>query len=108
MALPMDELIEKVARVLGAAYDGYADPVETPNNWANAEQAARDVIPIVLEEAAKVAVLEAHRNKANAAQYSPQEDGGDGSKEDCFTAAIACFDVAQAIRSLKGMIDVTE
>jgi hypothetical protein len=35
-----DEKREKVARAIGEVYDGSADPVEFPNNWARAIEAA--------------------------------------------------------------------
>lgn len=43
------ELVEKVARIIGAIYDGYADPIETPNNWARAETAARAAIQAMID-----------------------------------------------------------
>jgi hypothetical protein len=40
----MGEMTNRVARAIGACYDGYADPVETPHNWARATEAARAAI----------------------------------------------------------------
>lgn len=45
----MSEMIERVARVIGASYDGEADPVLTPNNWARAVEAARAAIDAMRE-----------------------------------------------------------
>lgn len=33
-----------LARAIGDAYDGYADPVDTPNNWARALTAVDEVL----------------------------------------------------------------
>jgi hypothetical protein len=41
--------LEQVARAIAEIYDGYADPVETPNNWARAISAARAAIESMLE-----------------------------------------------------------
>jgi hypothetical protein len=34
-----DTLRNRLIRIVGEAYDGYADPEETPNNWLRAESA---------------------------------------------------------------------
>ena len=37
-----------LARAIGCAYDGYADPVDTPNNWARAITAADEVLETLM------------------------------------------------------------
>lgn len=51
-------------------------------------------------EAAGVAFAEAERHKKNSLEYEAEEDGGDGSKEQCLVAAITCMEIGGAIRSL--------
>lgn len=45
----MSEMVERVARIIGDHYDGHADPVETPNNWTSAMQAARAAVEAMRE-----------------------------------------------------------
>ena len=42
-------MVERVAREVGAIYDGYADPIDTPTNWARAMSAARAAIAAIAE-----------------------------------------------------------
>jgi hypothetical protein len=39
-----ESMKEILARIIGEMYDGYADPVDTPNNWARALHAADEVL----------------------------------------------------------------
>lgn len=41
--------LERLARVIGECYDGCADPVDTPNNWGRAMEAARAVLTALRE-----------------------------------------------------------
>ena len=41
--------IERAARALGEVYDGFADPVETPQNWARAVDGVRAVIAAICQ-----------------------------------------------------------
>lgn len=45
-----DSLAEKVARAIAENYDGYADPVETPQSWARAISAAHDAMAVIRDE----------------------------------------------------------
>jgi hypothetical protein len=42
-------MIDRVARAIGEAYDGLADPELTPDNWARAVEAARSAIEAMRE-----------------------------------------------------------
>lgn len=52
----MSEMLDRVARAIGESYDGYADPVETPNNWARAVGAARAAIEAMRPELEQLSV----------------------------------------------------
>lgn len=54
----MSEMVDRLARVIGAAYDGEADPETTPNNWRRAVSAARDVIAAMREPSEEMKAAE--------------------------------------------------
>lgn len=65
----MSELLERVARAIGEAYDGYADPVDTPNNWKAAIHAARLAVEAMREPSPEMTKAPHHEADACDAQY---------------------------------------
>ena len=45
----MSKMIDRVTKAIAEVYEGYADPVETPSNWARAKSAAEAAIAAMRE-----------------------------------------------------------
>ncbi len=58
-----DSMVEKMARAIGEHYDGYCDPVATPNTWASAMGAARAALKVMREPTERV--VEAMQTEVN-------------------------------------------
>lgn len=64
----MDDLREVIARAVGETYDGCADPVDTPNNWARATSAADAALAAIKQAGGVVVPAEPTREQLDAAE----------------------------------------
>ncbi len=81
---------EKIARALGTAYDGHADPDATPNNWRRAVAAADAVLEAMMTPDEKM--LEAGADiwtqfALGKERWMPSEDGAEQAWQAMITSA---------------------
>jgi hypothetical protein len=59
---------ERLIRVIGSHYDGDADPVETPNNWARAEGAVDAMLAELVNTNSAMLAAASYPNALTGAQ----------------------------------------
>lgn len=95
-------LLNRIARMIGAHYDGYVDPDDTPNTWSAAMAVACEVVPYIAKaakaEAREACAKIADKHLARVPDHCPDREMEDLVAQGYGNAAL---NIAAAIRSME-------